>query len=696
MSKNSILVRRKNRIIVNNGNDRLSNEYIATFLKNLESFGYTFSKNVVDKISTLSIEEAGRLSAEVISIISGMVGAHVAYRVMYPNFPRQVMAASEAELFLNAIYHYWTVGEWLPEYESEQREMLKDNVCLKVIDLGSDCDLQEIFTNLVSSKTSLSEQDKADIEEMIGIYGEDIISCIPEVIPHKEILAFLGAKLLKSYPNGFEKIKGNFETATDVLRLAVAMSGGDVSLSVDTMFRSFSRAERRLLLGLLDGCNNIEEDMLRFSGRWIALGEKLHPAEARSSAKYRRAAKAFFKIRNGIKIETFNGSVERAIEDGDIRKAVNLLKTRPGMFARSLDRLLRSCSVDQYLTVTKGFEFVADKIASPVLLQVREHFLQRNSGIPLRVFFPKGNVAKAQVVENNLTAIPQEVCDEIVRITEDAILSMYKERQPLGKIYIDERLKSYVVPFSQRSASRSLRALARGSRIPIDENTNTLRLFMYWKQPSDQRVDIDLSSVFYDSDWEYVSHISYTNLREPYACHSGDITNAPEGASEFIDLNIKEMKKYGIRYVVAAMISFTCQSYINIPECFVGWMNREAPESGEIFEPKTVQNRSDITSDTRFTIPLVIDLDRMEVIWADLSLRENPLFYNNIEGNAKGTCLMGQAIVSLVKPNLYDLFMLNGLARGEIVEKKEDADVIFSVDEGITPFDMDKIVADFI
>jgi len=57
---------------------------------------------------------------------------------------------------------------------------------------------------------------------------------------------------------------------------------------------------------------------------------------------------------------------------------------------------------------------------------------------------------------------------------------------------------------------------------------------------------------------------------------------------------------------------------------------------------------------------------------------------------------MGQAIVSLVKPNLYDLFMLNGLARGEIVEKKEDADVIFSVDEGITPFDMDKIVADFI
>jgi len=418
--------------------------------------------------------------------------------------------------------------------------------------------------------------------------------------------------------------------------------------------------------------------------------------EARNSAKYRRAAKAFFKIRNGIKIETFGSLIEGSlIEDGDIRKAVNLLKTRPGMFARSLDRLLRSC-VDQYLTVTKGFEFVANKIASPVLLQVRAHFLQRNSGIPLRVFFPKGNVAKAQVVENNLTAIPQEVCDEIVRITEDAILSIYKERQPLGKIYIDERLKSYVVPFSQRSASRSLRALARGSRIPIDENTNTLRLFMYWKQPSDQSVDIDLSSVFYDSDWKYVSHISYTNLREPYACHSGDITSAPEGASEFIDLNIKEMKKCGIRYVVAAMISFTRQSYINIPECFVGWMNREAPESGEIFEPKTVQNRADITSDTRFTIPLVIDLDRMEVIWADLSLRENPLFYNNIEGNAKGTCLMGQAIVSLVRPNLYDLFMLNGLARGEIVEKKEDADVIFSVDEGITPFDMDKIVADFI
>lgn len=55
-----------------------------------------------------------------------------------------------------------------------------------------------------------------------------------------------------------------FKTATDVLRLAVALSEGDVSLASSVRFKKFNRAERRFLLGLLEQCGNITEDMLRY------------------------------------------------------------------------------------------------------------------------------------------------------------------------------------------------------------------------------------------------------------------------------------------------------------------------------------------------------------------------------------------------------------------------------------------------
>ena len=45
----------------------------------------------------------------------------------------------------------------------------------------------------------------------------------------------------------------------------------------------------------------------------------------------------------------------------------------------------------------KAFLKVADRVATPVLLQVFHHFKTRPEGRSLRAFFPKGNVAKVQV-----------------------------------------------------------------------------------------------------------------------------------------------------------------------------------------------------------------------------------------------------------------------------------------------------------
>ncbi len=57
---------------------------------------------------------------------------------------------------------------------------------------------------------------------------------------------------------------------------------------------------------------------------------------------------------------------------------------------------------------------------------------------------------------------------------------------------------------------------------------------------------------------------------------------------------------------------------------------------------------------------------------------------------------MGKAMTTTAKPNLYDLFRLHALARGQLVEREEEAQTVFALQRGITPFDMEEIMASFL
>lgn len=124
------------------------------------------------------------------------------------------------------------------------------------------------------------------------------------------------------------------------MRLATAMSDGDVSLAENTRFRNFKKRERKNLLSLLENAGNITEDMLRHNNRWKRLGERLHPFEY--AQEYPRCADAFDVIRNNKPFVTFSSEVEQKIKYNNINGVLPLLLTRPGEFARRLDKLLRS------------------------------------------------------------------------------------------------------------------------------------------------------------------------------------------------------------------------------------------------------------------------------------------------------------------------------------------------------------------
>lgn len=685
-----IYIRRRTKTLVPLGAGESSPELLAALMKNIEGLGWTLSPSLIEKLQLLSLEQLTIWYAELVAALRQLIGAHVVWKPMYPNFPQQVLDMAPSQLYVNAIVHYMT--NRLPQYAKLERLPLFEKNKLGVLDVGSQDDFESIFTSLVAAKGSLSAVDKSDVAWFVKSFGDDIFRFMPPEVASRETIALVGALLLQHTTRGEKWVEENLKTATDVLRLACALCNGDITLATPTKFVNLSRPRRRLLLRVLDVCPNIVEDQLRWKSRWIRLGERLHPGKF--ATQFPNAFAAFRVVRGDAKSETFGAKIEHSLRKRDTQSALQLLKTRPGEMARRLDHVLRLGA--DATDVLRVFTEVAPRVSTPVLLQLLAHFKHRNQPQELRTFFPKGNVAKAQGIVYNLSPMNETTRAALVRQTEYSLRARFAGLEPLGACFLDENLRDFPVPFANRSASKALRTIPRGSRLSLPDS-NVLRFFIWWKNGI-ERTDIDLSAAIFKDDFSYLDVVSYYNLKNFGGHHSGDIVDAPNGAAEFIDINIERTLLMGGRYVIMSLNSYTEQPYCDLPECFAGWMARTHANSGEIFEPKTVQNRFDLSADTRIALPLIFDLQERRAIWIDLALRSYPN-WNNVENNLSGMTIMLRAMTSLKKLSLHELFDLHIAARGTRVESGDDAAQIFALealrDGDITPFDGERIAANW-
>jgi len=62
-------------------------------------------------------------------------------------------------------------------------------------------------------------------------------------------------------------------------------------------------------------------------------------------------------------------------------------------------------------------------------------------------------------------------------------------------------------PLARRSASKSLRTMARGSRLDLSKG-GTVRFFL-WSRNGEDRTDIDLSAVLLAGDWKRLGYVAY-------------------------------------------------------------------------------------------------------------------------------------------------------------------------------------------
>jgi ankyrin repeat protein/stress response protein SCP2 len=692
MYDQAVYLRKTGKVLLTQGQSALPGHLLVGLQQNLEAYGFKLSPALAERILTLSESELKAFYQQLLPILQQQVGAHREMNPMYPNFPEQVKSMSADELYLNALLHYWgdQIGQRiLPGYQAQERPPLQEETELRPIGLGNEQDFMALFERLHQAKTALSQEDKDILAWFVISRGEAIAAHLPERIPQRENAALLTALLLQQ-PVLSEKAAPYLHTAVDVLRLATALSEGDVSLANNTRFISFPKRLRRFMLAQLERMPQRAEDFQRHPERFKRLGERLHPGEYRQH--YPQTWEAFAQLGAGQKPVTFAQQVEMGLAAGDVNSLLPLLQTRPGELARRMDTLLRRSPEPQ--SVLSAWESVVHQVPSPLLLQLMNHFQHRSPAAPLRVFFPKGDVGKLQAIEQNLPELPPDICQSMVNICHQALLHQYAQRPPLGPCYIDPQLKNFKVPFALRSASKALRTVARGSHIPI-QLPKTARFFIWWHDGK-SRTDIDLSALALDENFQYVNTLAYYNLQALGGYHSGDITSAPEGASEFIDIDRAAFLAQGVRYVLMVINSYTEQPFCDLPECFAGVMAREYPNSGEIYEPRTVLNKFDLTGNTKMAIPLILDLQAERVIWTDLALSKNPSEVNNVHHNLSSLGLLCQTMVQLQKPSLYDLFALHIDARGEQVYNPEQAQTIFAVDQGITPWDIDTIISAFV
>lgn len=641
--------------------------------------GYIMSERLMNAVCTLGKDSLAKLYNEVIPTLQNIKGADVQYKSFYPNFPKQVMDTSNFELYLNAITHYWSNGVWKPDYEKIPRELAFESSKFIEIDLATKKEVYGIFTTLLSSNSSLSAEDNSFV-----IWFLDNCAGLPypKTIPFKETMCLVAGKLIDT-----AGLTNCIKTATDVLRVFTHLSGGDVSLAANTKFKSLPKRQRRRLVTVLESVIN-EDDISRHKKKWIKAFHSLHIGDySKQCPKSFAIAK---KLRNKERLNSFASKVEEAFAHKDIETLLKLLESRPGDFARRLDHALR---IGNELTVVHAFNNIADKISTRVLVQLLGHLKARNKN-ESRIVFPKGSISKAVILRDALPKVGEESVATLSLAIQTTLEQRFSNLNALGKTWIDPALSECPVPMQQRNASTGIFSVARGTRLPMS-NKDTLRFFIYWVGK-----DIDLSATIHDADLSMTGHISYTNLKSNKykACHSGDIVRAPNGAAEFIDINIVQAVERGARYIVMHVLVFSGPNFSEHKKCYAGWMTKNHPNKGDIFDPKLVEQKIDVTCEAMGTIPIVFDLVERKGIWCDLTVRNlNGFNSNNIENNKASTQETLKSIINIGnKPTLHHLFTMHGKSRGKIVDNQEEADTIFSLNKGITPYNVNEISSEFL
>lgn len=593
-------------------------EEVGTVISNLASLGYAPNIELMRQLRVASSDALAKVWPDAQRALKVITGANRKMEkfVVYKNFPKEVLEKTAAEYWIAQIFMYiGAPNDWFTQ-EDAARPKLDERLTLKVLQPASDSAINDIYASLVNQPSSWTT-DQSEQVKFLALNRPSQAYDLSD-FGFKDNGIALIAHAMSALVRGGSVVMSD---ATDVLRLAVAMSGA--TLQEKFKLRAFSRPERRFLVNLLEHSKHLEDDFAARPEAFKLLLMRLHPGEFKAS----RVSSAYDRLYRG-ELTTFDAAVERLLSVGD-EEALELLSSRPGQFVRRL----RKCYSVYGVGALAAFDAVAEKLTVLQLLRLRGYFNALNA-TKVRSFQPKGAWNKLQLKNNDLS-IANDDLTSLNESIDRALTAKLKVALPNG-VDVD----SSVDAIKLHSNGQELAPYGRGTKFQIPSDVQFIRTASFWqaKSPSGYgNIWFDNGWNFFDASWKDLGACCWTDVafdgsrRHRYnqsfedaaAVFSGDPTNSKDlqgKACQMIDLYPQKLRELGVRYAVWSILCYSNIPFAKADDSLGTLQWGTDATAGKLYEPARAQMVFPLTGNGLTKQLAIVDLADNTLMYLDTNL----------------------------------------------------------------------------
>lgn len=593
---------------------------------------------------------------------------------------------------------------------------------LKELRLFTDKDMQNVFASLLASPTPLDATQKDSLEKLLTEFPlpEDVQVAMKET-------AMLVVKTLIGHDKAVEAA-ALLKTPTDILRYLWYEKTGLVQIVEPKTLVAHARRMYYHVFGPLDmgadaavdmkrklklkynrkACSRVAfwmnslpmtahqaaENMNPKRGMWVRMIRALRMGEYSRKKGMEHLAEILDVFYNQS-YSTWQGRVDKARSENDAQKTLDLLKERPGLFARSLFATMLRFGSKRVLA---AFDEVADKLPARLLLSLgnaAESYFDLNATRLARPI-TGGTVS---IESNKLLALyneteRQKMASDVMGVYKESMVRRFAAKKTEAKtIYIDPALYKIPVGVGDRATTiQDTSCALMGTRFKVEGDA--VRLFLQWgKGLHAQPLDMDLSCRITFDNYT-TDECAFYNLSCVGAKHSGDIRSIPEmvGTAEYIELSMPELLAAKAKYVM-----FTCNAYscgTLSPNLVVGWMDSAYPmqlseETGVAYDPSCVQHMVRISESnlSKGLVFGVLDVEKREIIWLEM-----PFTSQTLRG---ADSVSAEALLSKLEAKLTigELLDWKAMAQNlEPVATAQEADEAYTYEWALNPADVARLL----
>lgn len=555
-------------------------------------------------------------------------------KTRYKGFPGSVKATPTCLLLADSILYYLGITEdpvFTPEdklseveYDPSIKEAIKVKPLLVINEINNDFNSEgvNVVYNLLDSPVALSSGNQELLARLALEYDFDTHTLIKSTFNVNYCIMIASAIIrlkgkLSNRDNPLNKIV--LDNYNDVLRIGMAitsLSKGDFTNDLTGVQPiSVSTSQKKMLLRLFEKCDGSLEDLRQKESQWKTFYNNLDL----SLSKYPNFKFAMKSLYAGD-IDSINAKLERAIKDDDVDDLNSLGKAYPTMFVRNLLRIKSIDSID--------LKPILKEVPTRILIQLYNRMLNykaldyRATSYSGKTFFIDEDATTTKFSFGALMAVSEVLVGKVQKGISSFLTSHVKDDDGDETCFVlDKQYYDLAIPSTLKESNSHFNFVTPYTRKNIDmSNKDTIRLYTYWKNINNLRIDVDLSAKFYDKDFNYKGTVSYYNpkLDLADAVHSGDITNAPKGAVEAIDFNYDIARKNGVRFVTITDNVYTSETFKEIGTVSFGSASYKGSLS--LYDPTCLNDVFSINGDTNFDVIAVYDLENNQVITIDSSL----------------------------------------------------------------------------